>query len=187
MTSQSTSMSFDQAIKFTLKWEVGGKPDGGFTDDPRDPGKKTRWGISQRAHPDLDIKKLTKQQAIRIYETEYWRANKCDKLLSPANTAHFDACVNIGNWSYDKDGGKIYHWRANRMLQRVLNVNEDGIIGTMTLSAAYRHNPTALGVSLITERECYYARLLLSSPGKWRWAIRGWLNRCKDLLDLMLG
>ena len=51
--------AFQQALKHTLKWEGGSK----FTDDPHYPGGATKYGISKRAFPDLDIPNLTYEQA----------------------------------------------------------------------------------------------------------------------------
>lgn len=57
---------FDRVMDFVLRWE------GGYANDPRDPGGETKYGISKRSHPELDIKNLTKEQALEIYREEYW-------------------------------------------------------------------------------------------------------------------
>ena len=59
---------FDRAFEKTLRFEGGGE----LVDDPNDAGGPTRWGISQRAYPDLDIKNLTKEGAKEIYRKDYW-------------------------------------------------------------------------------------------------------------------
>lgn len=111
------SNNFITAIKFTLPWEVGKdkrgnlRQDGGYTDDPRDPGGETKWGISKRANPDVDIKNLTLAQAIEIYKTKYWDVYKnfkrdpisLDDLPTDLAVAIFDTGVNCGvsrcyNW-----------------------------------------------------------------------------------------
>ena len=48
---------FDVAIDFVLSQE------GEWSNDPRDPGKTTRWGISSVAHPDVDLGALTRDDA----------------------------------------------------------------------------------------------------------------------------
>ena len=50
-------MSFETAFRFTLGHE------GGYVDDPRDPGLETKYGISKRSYPAVDIKALTLEQA----------------------------------------------------------------------------------------------------------------------------
>lgn len=83
---------FRRCLAFVLKWEGGDK----ITRDPRDPGGTTKYGISQRAHPSLDIESLTEAQAAAIYEIEYWRPTGCDGLAWPLNLCAFDCAVNQG-------------------------------------------------------------------------------------------
>jgi lysozyme family protein len=83
-------MSFEKAIEFTLKWE------GGYSNDPTDPGGETKYGISKRAHPDLDIANLTLEDAKDIYRAEYWDASGCNNLSEPFDMVVFDAAVNMG-------------------------------------------------------------------------------------------
>ena len=58
-------MDFREAIEVILKHE------GGYVNDPVDPGGETNMGISKRAYPDLDIKGLTKQSVREIYYKDY--------------------------------------------------------------------------------------------------------------------
>ena len=88
--------NFTKAMQFVGKWEWGNRKDGGYTNDPVDPGGETRWGISKRAHPDLDIKNLTFSQALDVYWNEYWKPAKCDILELPMAVAMFDTAVNVG-------------------------------------------------------------------------------------------
>lgn len=80
------SNRFNELMEFVFTWEVGkdrsGKirADGGYTNDPDDPGGETKWGISKRANPDVDIPNLTVQQALEIYKTKYWDVYKNDKF-----------------------------------------------------------------------------------------------------------
>jgi hypothetical protein len=87
---------FRLGLQFVLKWEVNGKPDGGYTNDSSDPGGETKYGIAKRSHPSLDIKNLTPEQATSIYATEYWDASGCDSIPFPFNVAVFDTAVNCG-------------------------------------------------------------------------------------------
>jgi lysozyme family protein len=81
---------FRKALQFALKWE------GGYSNDPDDPGKETKWGISKKAHPDLDIANLSPVTAAKIYEKEYWEAAGCDLMPYPLNIVVFDTAVNCG-------------------------------------------------------------------------------------------
>lgn len=82
--------NFKRSLEFTLKWE------GGYVNDPSDPGGETKWGISKRAYPDLDIKGLTPEQAAGIYAADYWDAAGCDSLDYPLCACVFDTAVNRG-------------------------------------------------------------------------------------------
>jgi len=81
---------FDKAIKFVLKWE------GGYSNDLNDPGGETKYGISKRSYPELDISKLTLKQAKEIYYQNYWLKCGCDSLPYPFNIVVFDTAVNMG-------------------------------------------------------------------------------------------
>jgi lysozyme family protein len=67
-------MNFEQAVQVVLKWE------GGFVDDPRDPGQATKFGISKAANPDIDIANLTLHQAKQIYLEQYWMPVRAREL-----------------------------------------------------------------------------------------------------------
>lgn len=58
---------FSKAIDFVLDNE------GGYSNNPADPGGETNFGISKRAYPYLDIKNLTREEAITIYQRDYWK------------------------------------------------------------------------------------------------------------------
>jgi hypothetical protein len=60
------SEHFERAVAFVLRHE------GGYVNDPRDPGGETKYGISKRAYPRLDIKGLTEADAKEIYRRDYW-------------------------------------------------------------------------------------------------------------------
>jgi hypothetical protein len=82
--------SFADAMK------VLGPTEGGYVNDPVDRGGETKYGISKRAYPDLDIKNLTRAQAQAIYKRDYWDAIKADELPEAIRGLAFDAAVNQG-------------------------------------------------------------------------------------------
>ena len=69
--------------------------EGGLVDHPNDPGGLTNWGISQRAYPDLDIRELTREEAIAIYHRDYWLPIP-DTLPDAMRWMLFDCAVNHG-------------------------------------------------------------------------------------------
>ena len=60
-------MTFDDAFEALMAHE------GGYANDPRDPGGETKYGISKRAYPAVDIRNLTLEAAKAIYKRDYWR------------------------------------------------------------------------------------------------------------------
>jgi len=86
------SNNFLKAVEITLAFE-GGET---VTEDPRDPGGLTRWGISQRSHPGLDIRHLSRAAALSIYHAEYWEKINAESLPYPVALCAFDTAVNCG-------------------------------------------------------------------------------------------
>lgn len=127
-------MNFDLALEFVLAQE------GGLSDDPHDHGGLTKYGISQRAYPDLDIRSLTREDAAALYRRDYWDRCRCDELPPTLRLVVFDAAVNQGVPS------------AIRLLQRALGVAADGVIGPITLAAAHDANHDALLTELVARR-----------------------------------
>jgi lysozyme family protein len=94
--------AFDQAFRLVIGHE------GGFTANPADPGnwtggapgrgecRGTKFGISARAYPDLDIADLTLDQAQAIYRRDYWDKLGAAALPPPLALLAFDAAVNNG-------------------------------------------------------------------------------------------
>lgn len=78
--------------------------EGGYTNDPRDPGGPTNWGITlvdARLHwkPDAtaeDVKGMPRSVAEAIYKAKYWDALNCDDLPSGVDYTVFDYGVNSG-------------------------------------------------------------------------------------------
>lgn len=86
--------NFTRSLQFTSKWE------GGYVNHPNDPGGETKYGISKRAYPHLDIKNLTREDANALYYKDYWLAAGCDTLPAPLCLVAFDSAVNHGvDWS----------------------------------------------------------------------------------------
>ena len=77
-------------MPFIFKWE------GGYDNDPDDPGGETKFGIDKRSHPNVVIRNLTKESAMDIYWREYWQRNGCEAMPSPLGEVFFNCCVNCG-------------------------------------------------------------------------------------------
>jgi len=181
---------FLKAFAFVLKWEVGGDlTHGGYLSAARaaqrgDPGGETKWGISRRSYPDLDIEHLTLDRAREIYFADYWengnqdtnQRSYCSAMAWPLNLVHFDCVVNIGNRKTALDGTPVWHRRATMILQRALNVDDDGYVGPVTFQALSTAEPLRVALKAITQRDYYYSTL-----GSWSVPHqRGWLRRTGD-------
>jgi hypothetical protein len=81
---------FDKALDFVLRWE------GGYSNDKDDPGGETKFGISKRSYPEVNIKDLTREEAASIYRRDYWDTMLCDSRSSDLALAVFDSAVNCG-------------------------------------------------------------------------------------------
>lgn len=187
MSADARHPWFGRALAFALRWEVGADPDGGYTNDPHDPGGETKWGISKRSYPGLDIANLTRAAAIAVYFRDYWTWNgnqqsHCSILPAPLNVVHFDCVVNVGNRKTAKDGTPVLHRRANMILQRALDVDDDGYFGPVTIRALEAGDPGALAARAVRQRDLYYATLgtLYQRYG------RGWHARTNDLRRAVL-
>ena len=113
---------FDRAFTIVIGEE------GGYSNDPNDPGGETNFGICKRDHPDVDIKNLTLDGAKQIYRPGYWDTIKGDELPWPMCLYLFDASVN--------QGAEI----ARKILQRALQTIQDGVLGPQTMALAAKSN-----------------------------------------------
>lgn len=136
----SYSAAFLEAVALVLKHE------GGYVNDPRDPGGETNFGISKKAYPHEDIAALTVERATALYHRDYWQAMRGDELPFGLALAVFDMAVNAGTGA------------AIRLLQRALRVTEDGKLGPVTLRAAQGSGLAAV-VRYTRVRITYYATL----------------------------
>ena len=162
--STVTDERFRRAVEVVLEHE------GGYVNDPRDPGGETKYGISKRSYPDLDIASLTREDAIAIYHRDWWRRYGYDRLQDDAvATKLLDMAVNMGPAT------------AHRLLQEVLvflgyNVAVDGIIGPQTIGAANKADPKRLLQALRWKAAERYFRLVEQRPQSRAFLI-GWLRR----------
>ena len=142
-------INFEEIIEVVLHHE------GGYVNDPKDPGGETNFGIAKRSHPDVDIKNLTKDGAKEIYKEHYWDGNKVESLPEQLRHIYFDMCVNQGKG------------RAVKILQRAANakganLKVDGGLGPKTLGAINNSNVELQRVRAY--RVKYYADLVTRKP-----------------------
>ena len=141
--------------------------EGGYVCHPDDPGGETRFGISKRSHPDLDIAKLTRDDAMAIYQRDYWRAGCCEPLPPALGCFLFDSLVQHRPRT------------AKTLLQDAVGVKPDGLIGPVTLAAAKAADPEAVLIDAFTARALLYHELA-SQPSRAAFA-KGWFARLAKL------
>lgn len=82
--------NFNKSFDFLMKLE------GYISDDKNDIGGYTKYGISQKYHPYVNVPQLTLEQAKKIYLDEYWILAECDELGYPFDMCLFIQSVNLG-------------------------------------------------------------------------------------------
>jgi lysozyme family protein len=147
-------MNFDEAFEIVIGHE------GEWSNHARDPGGLTRWGITQRDYPNLDLETLTLDGAKHIYKSDYWDKIQGDYLPGKIAFLVFDSAVNQGVM------------RATKLMQRALSVQVDGVIGPRTLAAAQSVDPVEFAALFGAERALHYASL-----SNFDVFGRGWMRR----------
>lgn len=177
--------AWDQAIKFVLDYE------GGYVNNPADPGGETFRGISRknwplwagwphvdnvRNSPDfpnllMADEKLT-QLVMDFYREVFWNAIHGDELPDHWAIATFDCAVNQGIK------------RAIRLMQVAVNIEADGVVGPVTVSAVHKANHSRLE-KLLALRAVEYVHLILEKPALGVWGFN-WMLRLFRLSELVL-
>lgn len=170
-------MSFFTDVAFP--WVIGIEK--GFQNDPKDPGnwtggaegvgecKGTKYGVSARAYPDLDIANLTLEDAQTIAKRDYWDRFFGDRLPSGVALCVFDFGYNAG----------IHE--AVKVLQRCLDVQDDGAMGPITLRLADMKDTGWLIKTFYTERMAAYEQMK-----EWAHDGAGWTARAEATRDKAL-
>lgn len=170
--------------------------EGGFVNDPDDPGGATNFGVTihtmRRLGLDLDgsggidmadVRALTRARAVEIFIEQYYHRPGIARLPEVLRASVFDMQVNAGA-------------NAVRILQRLLRemghaVDVDGVIGPQTLAAAEAaakaapdHIADAYGIA----RRNYYFRLADARPALRKFARSraggkgGWIRRAEEFI-----
>jgi lysozyme family protein len=158
--------NFDTCLSFTLQEE------GGYSDNPADPGGATNMGITLATfrqwsdNPNLgpvQVQDMTERTARAIYRSLYWNPLRADALPAGVDLSVFDMGVNAGIWA------------SARLLQRAIGftgAEVDGCIGPETLAAVTKGDPRSL-INNLAHRQTGYYESLCDFPTFGR----GWLNR----------
>ena len=173
-----TTARFQHCLKIVLGHE------GGYSDHKADRGGKTNYGVTQKTYsaflksrklPERDVRDIHESEVEAIYH-DYWKEAHCAVMPVPLDLAHMDFAINAGAT------------RANKTLQRVLGVPEDGIVGRDTL-AALHEDVLATSVAQVISaymklRRNFYVEIV-RKDARQKAFLTGWLARCDHLEDVM--
>jgi len=157
--------NFEACLNFVLKHE------GGWSDDPHDPGGATMKGVTLLAYKVYlgrlpskeELRNIPDDHLIDLYRTRYWDNASCDDLETGVDLVVFDMAVNGGVG------------RSSRMLQRCVGASVDGAIGAKTIALTNGILPRDLVIRFSTERRNFYKTLeTFDRFGK------GWLRRTNE-------
>ena len=152
-------MSFDKAFEILIGHE------GGYVNNPNDPGGETKFGVSKRAYPTVDIANLTLDDAKAIYLRDYWKPVRADDLPYPVALAVFDMAVNSGVMA------------AVMCLQEAVGAKQDGRFGPATLAAVTRKPERELLVDFFA-----YRNIRNTEIKHWDHFKLGWSRRLFSLI-----
>lgn len=155
---------------FSVALELVLKHEGGYSNRASDRGGETKYGISKKSYPYLDIKNITEQDASRIYKSDYWDRGRYAMIDNRDIACRaFDLGVNCGVSNSIRFLQRAYNWLHPNSL---FGLSEDGILGPKTANAinGYKH-PKALMSALKRKAQDYYYSL--NQPENFA----GWLNR----------
>lgn len=162
---------FERALPIILRAE------GGYVNDPDDPGGETNFGITTRTyhaflkrsgHQPRSVKEISEDEVRAIYWYSYWVPAQCDRLPWPLKLIHFDCAVNTGVSA------------AIRQLQRALGLQDDGIMGPITVARCAPAGPRE-SYRYLLERAFFYRSVARRTPTSAKFLAGGWLGRLEHL------
>jgi lysozyme family protein len=144
--------------------------EGGYSNDPHDPGKATNLGVTQVEYDAYraslgklkqSVRNVTRGEARDIYHRHYWNAVRGDELPSGVDYVVFDEAVNSGPVRSIKDVQSVFG-----------NIDVDGFIGPITLHEIQITPPSGL-INAVCDFRLGWLRRLRT----WQWFGKGWTNR----------
>lgn len=162
------SLYFPQLLKY----------EGGFVNDPADKGSCTNFGITiytltaYRGHALTcqDVKNLTKEEAEKIYKKYYWDKIKGDDINSQSVAELLlDYAVHSGVT------------KASKVIQELVGVTVDGVIGAKTIQAINNQDPRNLFDRLKMNRKSYFDGIVRANPSQAKF-LKGWNNRLNSFV-----
>ena len=168
------TVNFDQAFDQLMGWEGGGA----LHEVEGDWGGVTKWGISQRAYPMLDIPNLTEDDARDLIHRKYWLPLRANQLDPELRWDVFDFGVNAGYRTSARALQKSINLCRRARGDRRHPLKGDGDVGPLTLEGAREEEPERLLRVFRAYRTKRYMKL--AETGRWSARfIHGWLRRAE--------
>lgn len=164
--------NFKDCLSFTLKWE------GGFSNDPDDPGGATNMGVTQSVYnawrkskglPQQSVKNLTRAEAEAIYDERYWTPSRAKWLAKPLDLAVFDTAVNFGVG------------RSTEFVAVALGLPKTTKWTEEMSKRVHDADPGAVANAVCAQRSLYRIKRVLEAPSQTKF-LKGWTNRDTALL-----
>ena len=180
MTDVPYPPAFERAVTHTLRVEGGAR----LANNKFDPGGKTKYGISQKSYPNLNIELLTEAEAIDIYFRDYWLACRLGLIDSPYVAAEiFDTAVNCGTGTAVKIAQRAVNLLfIGKVLEVNGKMNPETIDALNELSKRYEL-PLVLCLNL--HQGIRYIEIFKSNPGNFKNVIKGWMKRLAPPMELL--
>lgn len=145
----------------------------GYVNIPADRGGETKYGVAQKANPDVDVRNLDLAGAMEVYFRRYWYVGKCFLLPYPVSLIHFDGCVNHGPR------------RAAMFLQQAVGVVPDSEIGNQTIEALDSMSYADAIKSISDQRVDFYNAIVRKDPSQ-KVFLKGWMRRITEVTEFCL-
>ena len=181
--------AFRQGLAFVLRHE------GGDVNDPDDPGGATSRGVTQNAYdkyrfrhgdPLRPVFNASDAEIAQVYREDYWDATSCSEFPKKIGIYLFDAAVQHSPR------------QSIKILQRALAIEDDGVVGPMTINAAGSEPLKRVTRDMLAKRMVFYGKVLVNryiqfwkrTPDEYKARIYsvkyayGWFRRVIDLAML---
>lgn len=176
-TTSTGTLSTEDHFPAIFKWLI--PEEGGYGNDPNDPGGPTKYGIDTKDDKQYwtalgvkDLRDLTIDQAGQIFREQYWVKFKCDQMPSPVAQVHFNYAVNTG-------GAQSF-----KFMQMALGVKADGDYGPITQATLKTApNPRAVALAMIVYADTFYHNL--AKQPRFAEDITDWIRRNQDLRNFV--
>ena len=160
----------EKVVLFEPALELSLENEGGYANDPNDPGGETNFGISSCAYPNEDIKNLTIERARYLYKRDYWYPLRLDTLVDQR------LANNLFDWGIHHGvRGTAKKWQLMLAREYGFKGKVDGIIGSATIE--FTNNLLEGGGEIDLNAKMVKARILYYTSSAKPVFLKNFVNR----------